>query len=177
MKIWSRGVIGPFWVAGGGKVGSNTVPVYRFVTYSVGNRSKIDENLVSVAISSKQSAARALGSAKTSSGTRATAAKLAPGRPQHASSTMRHVVTSVLVVSRSRNMRIRGPLTFARSAGQCTKGLAWIRQKGDPCRNGPATRRPFESFMELCAVIWHLFPARVIPVHADIVCEWRILRA
>ena len=40
-----------------------------------------------------------------------------------------------------------------------------------------ATIRISESFIELFAVIWHVFLARVIPVHVDIVCEGRLLGA
>ena len=45
------------------------------------------------------------------------------------------------------------------------KGTAWKRQKLEPLRKGAATERPAASTMLLPAVIWHLWPARVVPQH------------
>ena len=49
--------------------------------------------------------------------------------------------------------------------GLVLKGTAWKRQKLDPLRNGAATERPAASTMLLPGVIWHLWPARVVPQH------------
>ena len=64
--------------------------------------------------------------------------------------------------SRPRKMTTTGPVG---RTGVVLKGTAWKRQKLDPLRNGAATERPAASTMLLPGVIWHLWPARVVPQH------------
>ena len=60
---------------------------------------------------------------------------------------------------------------IGRPAGQTSN--VWLARPptstyGEPRRSGPATGLPFESAIELVGVIWHLFPARVMPVQEAI---------